>query len=173
MRALDEIKELIEVETRRADKLKTKKAKIKAWDKVRGLEREACTILYGAVKKYAPQSMKAVVKHFRPGDDHFLVETPYGSMWVSPTGDVLSKSWYPHTCCIEYTVGQEIVLEFHTEVNLDKLFLEIIPGKMYGGRVNETQYTELDKRDDLAFFKHSNSDGVTGLFKQIKAVSNE
>ena len=174
MRTLTEIKAQIEIETKKTYKFKTKKARQKGWDRVKALRREALdNILYPAVKLHGPSSIKAIVRTFHSGDDHFLVETPYGNMWVSPVADVLTKSWYPHTCCIEYSVGQEIIIEIKTEVNHDELFLEIIPGKMYGGRVNETQYAELDKRTDLAFFKHSDSDGVTGLFAQTKAVSNE
>jgi len=169
MRNIAELKELIQTEISRAYKLKTKKAKERAYEVIHNLKREALDQLYTASEKYGPQSMRATVLTFRSGDDHFLVSTPYGNMWVSPTGDVLSKSWYAHTCCIEYAVGQELVLEFKTEVNSDKLFLEIIPGKMTGGTVNETQYAELCKRDNLAFFKYPGADGVTGLFAKSKA----
>lgn len=170
MRDLKTLKELIKAETTRAYNLKTKQAKAKAWAKVRALRDEACEILY-SIPREGTQSVKAIVKTFRPGDNHFLVETVFGHMWVSPTADVLTKSWCSHTCCIEYTIGQEIVLEFDVEVNTDKLFREIIPGHISGGRVNETQYAELCKRDDLAFFKYPNSNGVTGLFStKSKAV---
>lgn len=164
MRTVSELKVLIEAERSRAYKLKTKTAKNKAYDKIKLLRREALDLLYPIAAKNGPQSMRATVISFCAGNDHFLVDTAYGKMWVTPTADVLTKSWYPQTCCIEYAEGQQIVLEFTIEVNHDKLFLEIIPGKMYGGYVNETQYAELDKRDNLAFFKHSNSTGVTGLF---------
>jgi hypothetical protein len=64
------------------------------------------------------------------------------------------------------------VIEIDTEVNHDNLFLQVIPKKMHGGRVNEARYAELCKRDNLAFFKYPKSDGVTGLFA-TKAVANE
>ncbi len=173
MSRLSELKDLIKAESSRAYKLKTRRAKQRAWDKVKALRREALdTILYPMSVKHGPQSIKATVRTFHAGDEHFLIDTPYGSMWVSPASDVATKSWYPHTCCIEYTVGQEVVVEIEYEVNYDGLFLQILPGHIYGGRVNETQYAELCKRDDLAFFKYPNSSGVTGLFA-TKAVSHE
>lgn len=173
MRTLTELKELIKIESTKAYNFKTKQARTKAWARVRALSDEACMILYKQASKYGPQSMRGTVKTFNSGNDEFLVETPYGSMWVSPANDILTKSWYSHTCCIEYTVGQQVIIEFTTEVDTDKYSLRIIPGHISGGTVNETQYAELCKRDDLAFFKYPGKSGVTGLFAQSKAVSHE
>lgn len=167
MKTLSEIKEQIKILETEAYKLKTKAARQKRYAKARELRREAWSMLHEQCKNYGTMSVKATVKHFNPRDEHFLVETPYGNMWLSPCSDELTKSWYSHTCCIEYTQGQTIVVEIDTEVNMDGLFLQLIPKHHRGGRVNETQYAELCKRDDLAFFKYPNSNGVTGLFKQV------
>jgi hypothetical protein len=164
---LQELKHLIEIERSRAYKLKTKKAQEKAWTKIRDLEREALDILFVKVKRYQKHSIKGIVKHFRAKDEHFLVETIFGSMWLTPTADESSKSWYPSTCCIEYTEGQEIIIEIDTEVNMDKLFLELIPKRTYGGKVNEEQYAELCKRGNLAFFKYPDGH-MSGLFASKK-----
>ena len=165
MRSLNEIRAQIETETSRAYHLKTKPAKLKAYDKIRALRAEALEILYHQAAKFGPQAMRCVVKTFNKYDERFLVDTPHGLMWLSPTSDVVSKSWYEHTCCVKYTIGQEIILDFTTEVNDDKLRLEIITGQITGGVIDEAQFAEMDKRDDLAFFKHTGSDGVCGLFK--------
>lgn len=146
---------------------KTKKARMRAFEQASEIEREAWTLLHDQLRTFGPHSVKATVKHFRPRDEHFLVETPYGSMWCSPTGDELTKSWYPHTCCIEYTEGQEIILEINPEVNHDGLFISLVPGRMYGGRVNETQYAELCQQNNLAFFKYPNG-SMSGLFAPNK-----
>jgi len=148
----------------KASSLKTKKAKEKAWTVIRDLEHQVFIKLHDQCDKYRTMSVKATVKSFHEGDDHMLVSTPYGNLWISPCNDVLTKSWYPHTCCITYTVGQEIVLEIDTEVNSERLFLELIPKTIYGGIVDEKRYEELCKQPNLAFFKYPNSDGVTGLF---------
>lgn len=170
MKSLNQLKEEIKALKSKGYRLKTTRARRKAFEAARELEREALNILYTAAENVGPQSMRATVKHTNHGDEHFLVDTPYGSMWLSPTADVLSKSWYNHTCCIEYTKGQTITFEFRTEVNHDGLFLEIVLGKVTGGRINEEQYATLCKRDDLAFFKYPNSNGVTGLFASYKGA---
>lgn len=148
----------------RAYGLKTKKAQVKAWARVRELERELLTHLYAARDTFHTHSVRGTVLSAHAGDDYMIVRTPYGALHPCPTSDVLSKSWYAHTCCVEYTVGQEVILEIEVDVNSEYLTLELIPKRIYGGTLNAAQYAELDKRTDLAFFKHSNSDGVTGLF---------
>jgi len=164
---IQELKQLAEQARTNARSLKTKKAQQKAYDKAREFEREAFIKLCNERDLYGQFSFKATVKHFRPGSDEYLVETPYGSMWLSPTSDVLSKSWYAHTCCIEYVIGQTIHVEATIDVNHDRLELNIIPGKVSGGTLNTEQYTELCKNDNLAFFKYPI--GMTGLFSQKKS----
>jgi len=150
----------------RAYGLKTKKAQAKAWARVREIEREILTHLYAQRDAYAVHSVKGtvLVDNSHCMSEHLIVKTPYGILHPSPTSDVLSKSWYAHTCCVEYTKGQEVVLELHVDVDSARLCLELIPKRIVGGTLNETKYAELDKRTDLAFFKHSGADGVTGLF---------
>lgn len=171
---MQELRKKLDTAKTRAYSLKTKKAKSKAWNVVREIEREILSILYAEIARFDVHSIQGTVLTFNPGNDVFLVETEaYGKMWVSPTGDVLSKSWYGHTCCIEYKIGQRIVIECKIEVNHDTLRLNVIPGEMIGGFVNEAQYAELDKRNDLAFFRHSNATGMTGLFAQPKVAQND
>ncbi len=163
---LTELKTLIKTESTRAYNLKTKKARSKAWDKVRDLERQALNILYAQRDIYSTQSMKCTVRHFTDGDEHFLVESPYGSLWLSPTSDAVSKSWYSHTCCVQYTKGQTIIVEFEIDVS-DRLSLEIIPKRIHGGTLNETKYAELCQRGNLAFFKYPDGH-MSGLFASKK-----
>jgi len=169
---LQDIKDRIKLLRKEAYSLKTKAAKQKRWNAVRELERLALDILYSEAAKYGPQSIKVTVKRdYKAGEyaDYFFVDSCFGVMRLSATGDVESKSWYAHTCCMDYDKGMELVLEIDTEVNHDTLSLNIIPKKHRGGRVNGAMYAELCQRDDLAFFKYPNSSGVTGLFKTEKA----
>ena len=147
----------------KARSLKTKKAQNKAYAMAREIEHEVFIKLCDERDLYGQFSFKATVKSFHPHDEHYLVETPYGSMWLSPTADILSKSWYSHTCCIEYTVGQTIIVNATIDVNIERLSLEIIPGKVTGGTLNIKQYEELCNNENLAFFKYPT--GMTGLFK--------
>jgi hypothetical protein len=174
---MKQLKEQLKAAKDRAYSLKTKKAQRKAWDRVRDIERE---ILFGSgglfeqANVYATHSVKGVVKRFYAGCSDVLIETKeYGNLWVNIANDVEAKSWYDHTCCIEYTEGQTVIVECTIEVDSDRLCLYVQAGHVTGGRVNETQYAELCKRDDLAFFKYPNLNGVTGLFSQSKAVSRE
>jgi hypothetical protein len=161
----------------RAYSLKTKKAQTKAWATVREIEREILSHLYEARNKVARHSIKGtVMRNSSASDDQIPVETAeYGVIWLSPTTDENAKSWYAHTCCIEYSKGQELVIEMECDVSNDGLFLSVHPMESRGGTLNEIQYAELCKRDNLAFFKYPNSNGVTGLFAQpsLKAVSRE
>lgn len=159
----------------RAYSLKTKKAKEKAWTKVREIEREICHVLYDAAKAFERHSVKGEVVSFHDGEDYVAIRTAeYGLIWANQTSDVVSKSWYGSTCCVEYTVGQTVVVEIDIEVNSEKLFLEVVPKTVVGGKLNEAKYSELCKRDNLAFFKYPElKGGMTGLFASPKAVSNE
>lgn len=150
----------------KAQGLKTKKAQSKAYDAAQDLEQQIFIKLRDECVQYGKFSFKATVNHFNSSDEHYLVETPYGLMWLSPTQDILSKSWYSHTCCIEYTKGQVITVEAEIDVNHYRLTLEVITNKVTGGSVNEIQYSGLCQRNDLAFFKYPT--GMTGLFSQTK-----
>lgn len=158
-----------EAALKHAHSLKTNKARVKAFSKAREIKWRIVGMLRAELaEENNPETIVATVLHARPTDEHLLVDTKFGKMWVSPTGDELAKSWYAHTCCIEYTKGQTIEIDVTFEVNTERLFIQVVPGKMRGGTVNETQYAELCKRDNLAFFKYPNSTGVTGLFAQPK-----
>lgn len=165
---LVELKNQIKAEKDRAYSLKTKKAQSKAWTKIRDLEREAIIILYTEANKIQKHSVVGTVAFFRDGQEFIIKTEQYGSLWVSPANDVLAKSWYEHTCCIEYTQGQEVSIEVTIDVDQDRLCLVVVPGKITGGRVNETQYAELCKRDDLAFFKYPTGQ-MSGLFSNKKS----
>lgn len=157
------LKDSLKVAETRARSLKTKKAQAKAWEAYREIKREIFRLLCDERNKFARHSVKGIVKTFSAGNDHFLVETPYGSMWVSPTGDALTKSWYAHTCCIEYTVGQEIIIEIEIDLADDGMRLGSFPKRIHGGTVNESQYGELCKKGNLAFFKYPEGH-MSGLF---------
>jgi hypothetical protein len=164
MSSLNTLKEQIAAVRTKARSLKTKAAQQKQYTKARELEHQALMLLFAARDSYAVHSVKGTVRWSHAGQDNFAVSTPYGTLHPSPTSDVLSKSWYGQTCCVEYTEGQQVILEIKVDVDMERLCLEVIPSRVIGGTLNATQYAELDKRTDLAFFKHSNSTGVTGLF---------
>jgi hypothetical protein len=122
-------------------------------------------MLYSKANKYAKFSIKGTVlvdnQHVMASD--IMVETIYGTLNVSPCNDVLSKSWYNETCCVEYTKGHEIVIQCDIQVDTDYLNLIIVPKKVQGGTLNVKQYEELCKKPNLAFFKYSNGH-MSGLF---------
>lgn len=118
---LEQAKQALQAAKDRAYAFKTKKAQDKAWLVVKELRRQILDELYIRAQAYARASMKATVRHFTPRDDHYLVETSVGNMWLSPANDELTKSWYSHTCCVEYTKGQTIVLEYDVEVDTERL----------------------------------------------------
>jgi hypothetical protein len=164
-----ELREKLKLAKIKALKLKTKRAQNKAWELVRELRRELFLKVSADCSMYQTSAIKGTVLHFSPYSEHFLVSTVFGNMWLSPTADVLTKSWYSHTCCVEYTVGQKIVIEIEHEVKGDDSFICVVPTTIHGGTVNESQYSELCQRDDLAFFKYPDGH-MTGLFKQRKSV---
>ncbi len=155
----------------RAYSLKTKKAQTKAWAHVHRIEREILDIMYIEARKYATHSVRGTVisDNSHCMSEYIMIETAeYGIIHAHPQNDVLSKSWYARTCCVEYKRGQTVVVEIDVDVNSDGRngpFLEVIPKRMSGGVLNESKYAELCKRDDLAFFKYPNANSVTGLFK--------
>ena len=160
----------------RAYSLKTKKAKEKAWTKVREIKRQILIGLYAEREQFAVFSVKGtvVVDNSHCMAEHIGIETSYGLFWVSPANDILSKSWYASTCCVEYQEGQQVIVELEADVNSERLGLFLYPKRVYGGTLNETKYAELCKRDNLAFFKYPElKGGMTGLFASPKAVSNE
>lgn len=156
----------IELAKQVAYKRKTKAAQVRAWDKVRHLERQLLDIMYAARDKYATFSFKATViadnKHVM--SEHIGVKDVSGKVfWISPCNDILSKSWYASTCCVEYTEGQEVIVEAEVDVCRDSLKLILVPKRLYGGTLNQTKYEELCKKGNLAFFKYP--DGrMSGLF---------
>ncbi len=160
--SIQELKAQAESYRMKARGLKTKAAQKKAYDKARELESQVFIELCNQRDQYGKFSFKAIVKHFNPGNEQYMVDTPYGSMWLSPTQDVLSKSWYSGTCCIEYVEGQTIVVDAEIDINHDRLYLYIVPGKVVGGSVNQAQYAELCKQTNLAFFKYPT--GMSGFF---------
>jgi hypothetical protein len=158
------LKEQISAAKTKARTLKTRKAQDKAWKTVQELEHQALTILYAQRDAFRTHSVKAKVRWFHACDDYVSLFTPYGTQYGSPTSDVVSKSWYGSACCVEYTEGQEVIVELEVEVDSERLCLQVIPKRIYGGKLNEVQYAELCKNPNLAFFKYPGTDEVTGLF---------
>src|SRR5271154_1152614 len=108
------IKEQIKAAEQRARSLKTKSAQTKAWKVVHELKHELFMLLAEERNKYATHSVKGTVigDNSHCMSDYIMVKTEaYGILHASPTSDVLSKSWYAHTCCVEYSQGQEVILE--------------------------------------------------------------
>lgn len=158
-----DLREEIKLAETKARNLKTKKAQSKAWDKVRELEHKLFIELCDLRDTYSTFSFKATVisdnKHSMADD--IMVKSPFGTLHLSPTNDVESKSWYPQTCCVEYTNNQTVIVE--VTVDVVDLKLQLFPKQLIGGTLNTSKYEELCKKDDLAFFKYPT--GMTGLFK--------
>lgn len=173
---MDELREQISLAEQRARSLKTKKAQQRAWDKVRELKRELFKHLTERRDKYATFSVKGTViaDNSHCMAEHFGVDTPNGIFWISPTCDVLSKSWYASTCCIEYVKGQEVIIEMDVDINWQSTAdrLCAYPKRVYGGLLNEEKYAELCKRGNLAFFKYLDGH-MSGLFAQPKVGGAE
>ncbi len=148
----------------KAYSLKTKKAQDKAWFKVRELDREIWSHLIDERNNYyAQHSIKGTVTRFYDGCEDVLVDTCYGPLWIPITADILTKSWYPGTCCVEYVAGQSIVIEIDVEVDSDRLCLYVVPKRVYGGTINASKYETLCGQNNLAFFKYKNGH-MSGLF---------
>lgn len=152
----------------RAYKLKTKKAQTKAWNKIKELSRELWLLLCEERNKYAEHSVKGtvIVDNSHCMSEYIMVKTAeYGILHVSPSNDILSKSWYPSMCCVEYAEGQQVIVE--CDIDFDRNGADrlcVYPKRVHGGVLNESKYAELCQRDDLAFFKYP--DGrMSGLFK--------
>ncbi len=164
---MKQLREQIEALKSKGYSLKTKKAQMKCFDKVRELERELFFKLCDQRDKFQNHSVKAIVRWFHEGDDQVALRTPYGTLYGSPTSDVVSKSWYGSTCCVQYQEGQEVIIEIEIDVDMESLYLQLIPKRIYGGILNETKYIDLCKQDNLAFFKYPNGH-MSGLFSQKK-----
>lgn len=165
---MNELRQKIKELRQKAYSMKTKKAQSKYFDKMKEVEHELFLKLCDQRDKFGTHSVKATVGYFRDGEDDVMLNTPYGILYGSPTSDAVSKSWYGHTCCVEYSKGQEVIVEIDVDVDMDRLVLNVIPKRIYGGTLNQAKYDELCKRDNLAFFKYPNSEGVTGLFSSKK-----
>lgn len=161
---MNELLKQIQSAKDRARAFKSKSAQTKAWNKVYAFEHEAFDLLYAACDKYALYSIRGTVQHFHDGEQNVFVKLDDGTtIWICPTNDVVSKSWYANTCCVSYKSGQNIIVEFEVNVDNDRLCLYQIPKRVYGGTLNEIKFRELDRRTDLAFFKHSTG-GQSELF---------
>lgn len=154
------ITKIKELETKHYN-LKTKTAKSKCKDKIDILKRDVNEILYNELNKYGPCSVKGKVL-WVDSDGSMYIETVYGKLYSYVCSDVLSKSWYNNTCCIEYIVGQEVIVNLDFELGKDYT-INIVVGKLVGGKVNEERYQELCKDTKLAFFKYPER-GMSGLF---------
>ncbi len=114
-------------------------------------------------KEYADLSITGVVKHV--WDNCIVVELTVAgqktTVMASKCNDVLSKSWYDETCCIDYTKGQNVTVKLNFEVT--EHHISIAVKSINGGKVNQEKYEELCKNKHLAFFKYPESDFFSGL----------
>jgi hypothetical protein len=164
---MDTLNQSIIDATLKAKSFKTKAAKTKAWDKVRAL----VNLSYDEVRPTA-ESYNGQVAEFTVtsvfSDSIQCYNEKFGSYNVSTCNDILSKSWYPETSCIEYVKGQVISTTLLAEVTKhfkhEYQVVGITLTKIVGGVVNESKYAELCKNKSLAFFKYPGSEGVSGLF---------
>jgi hypothetical protein len=148
---------------KRARSLKTKSAQLKAWDKVREVNRELYNAFSDMAEKYQGKEVVAEVVHSRDSSDSLAHIIGLGvDVWFSPTSDVKSKSWYNETSCITYEKGQKIKAKLRVDVSSEGL--TFILTQVRGGKVDQVRYRELSKNKNLAFFKYPKAKGVTGLF---------
>lgn len=143
----------------KAYSLKTKKAKQKVYAEIHKIVGAILDLLNEEKKQLEGKTFKGVV--VSPGDmREFLIRSEeLGLVWANPCNAINSKSYYDHTCCVEFTEGSEVTFELYIEVNSDGL--NLMPTKITGGTLNESLYQELCKKK-LAFFKYPK--GLSGLF---------
>jgi hypothetical protein len=160
---IQEVKDQIKTLETKAYNLKTKKAEERARVQVNELRGQAFDLLCQVRDRYATFSIKGIVKHWSSGGEYVFIKLSDGeAVFLSPTVDVVAKSWYPSTCCVEYTDDQEVVVEFTTDIDMERLSLVLVPRAIHGGTLNQAKYAELCQRHDLAFFKYP--EGMSGLF---------
>lgn len=140
--------------------LKCKKAKEKQRDILRYITIELNAALLEGITPYLKQRHEATV--LMDGTD-VMAKSEFGTINLYAMNDILSKSWYESTCCVEFKEGDVITFEI-TCLNITDGRINWIAGNIEGGHLDQQKYEELCKRDDLAFFKKPDG-SMTGLFK--------
>jgi hypothetical protein len=148
---------------KRAYSLKTKKARITAFEKVREVRRSLHNEYAELAEQYDGKEVIATVNWSRPdGDGYVTVEGIDRSIPFYSCNDVKAKSWYSEFACITYEKGQKIKAVLKTSVSSDGITFSL--SKIRGGKIDHAEYKELCKNKNRAFFKYPKAKGVTGLF---------
>jgi hypothetical protein len=167
MKSFIELREEVKALEKKWATLKTKKAKEKCSDKIWKLNRECLSLMYNRASELDGQKIELEVLYSTDGQGlaKVLTDGPLKgeSIRFNACNDVLSRSWYEETCCISYEARQKIEADLITKPHSDGIELGI--KNIKGGILDQEKFNRLDKRDDLAFFKHSGTNHVTGLFK--------
>jgi len=160
MSKIQELQKMRKEVTSKIYTLKSKKSQKKQRDILRDITIELDAALLEGITPYLKQRHEATV--LMDGAD-VIAKSEFGTINLHATNDVLSKSWYESTCCIEFKKGDVVTFEI-TCLTIIEGRVHWIPGKIEGGHLDHQKYKELCKQDNLAFFKKP--DGyMTGLFK--------
>jgi len=142
--------------------LKTKKAIEKIFDKLNLLLREFRIHLMDMADQFGTKTLKGIVESYNKNRGTLRIDLgEWGIVYADNCNDILSKSWYNETCCIDYTDGQEVTVIVEAEAGTDSWYLSV--KRIQGGTLNQNQYAELCDRGGLAFFKYPDGT-MSGLF---------
>ena len=162
MKSISELKEDYTELKKKLYSLKTKKAIEKCRAEMDDIRHGAWLQVVEQCKNYTNCMVKCSVRYFGKRDGELILDTPYGKVFTNACNDVLSKSWYGHTCCVEYAVDQVVYMEL--DFKAGDFNIEVVAGKVTGGILNTAKYNELcNDGNKYAFFKYPDADGVTGL----------
>jgi hypothetical protein len=169
------LRDNIEEINKKAMSLKTKKAQLKAYDKIHTLERDLFILLRDIAdsknNKMNGRKIKAIVKRdSKSSEDDVFVFIPElsQSLFIGKNIDIASKSWHANLSCMEYKENQEIELEITYEVTRDFKQNQIVTydvTKIHGGSIDMVEYSRLcNDSQKYSFFKYPGQNGVSGLF---------
>jgi hypothetical protein len=164
------LREELKTLEKRAYSLKTKKARIKAWEAVRVVKCNLSNEFHELAEQYEGRVVQFVVLCADSDGKTLMYNDTLGlKEWAHNCNDVRSKSWYPEYSCIVYEKGQTVMATLSVTASSDGLDFSLT--KIHGGRVDTELYKELCKNKNRAFFKYPNAKGVqkreailTGLF---------
>jgi hypothetical protein len=148
---------------RKAYSLKTKQARQKVWDKIRELENQAYPLLQDIADQYNDKPMSGTVIYVDNQRGHGLIEIPELNIKLDfhSCNATNTCTWFPETCCVEFTEGQTV--SFILKADVGDLQVDLSISKIDGGYQNLERFNELNKNNDLSFVVLK--DKETGLFK--------
>lgn len=163
MRTTKEIRDDLVRLKKRDQSLKTKKARIKAWDMYHEVNREYRHALIDMVRPYNKNKCVGKVVWFDSKTGEGMIIVPgmeqLGKIEFYACNAVNTCTWYAETACVEFQEWQEVRCTAYT----DEYYIHLGARKIVGGIQNITKFNELNKNKDLAFVVLKGQE--TGLFK--------